>query len=64
MARYFKFENFREGFIFENFCTYEITLSYVDVGKWSRILKVASMSCKLNAIRKNKILTKISEFTV
>ena len=42
----------------------EITLSFTDIGKSrpSRVFKVANMC--FNAIHENKVLAKISEFTV
>ena len=60
--------NFREGFILcenKSLANGKITLLFIDVGKSfhkSRILNVENMS--VNAIRENRIITKISELAV
>ena len=77
VGTYCIFRNFREAFIFPKLRILkrsftkikpsdgEITPSFTDLGKSCpsrKFLKVANMS--FNAIRENKILAKISEFTI
>ena len=64
---YCKFGNFGDGFIFAKLkllqnC--EMTLLFTDVGKSHPNHKFLTWKMSFNAIPENKILTKISEFTV
>ena len=67
---YCKFGNFHEGFILRSFVKMkssgnrEITLSITDIVKSCPNSECFNVALSFNAIRENKILAKISGFTV